>query len=150
MKLIDEIIEAAADGKRPIADVLRKCLILSFDLKNEKLKAWTEKELNGFDKDDELPQYRRATLHSKGNFIGEVGGWMAARPLPLGVLEKAHRDRLIQSKFVQPIATYDTGGSTDETQNSVINWPPDLIAKYQSKFIEGWTLSHAWQEFPRR
>jgi hypothetical protein len=40
MKLVDEIIEMAADGKKPLADVLRKCLILSFSLKNDTLKVW--------------------------------------------------------------------------------------------------------------
>ena len=68
MKLVNEIIELASDGKQPLAKVLRKCLILAFDLKNDELKYWTEKELNGFDKDDELPPYRSVTLHSKGNF----------------------------------------------------------------------------------
>jgi hypothetical protein len=28
MKLIDEIIEMASDSKKPVADALRKCLIL--------------------------------------------------------------------------------------------------------------------------
>jgi hypothetical protein len=32
----------ASDGKTPIADGLRKCL-LSFQLKSEKLKEWVEK-----------------------------------------------------------------------------------------------------------
>ena len=47
MKLVDEIIQMASDGKRSLADALRKCLILAFDLKNDKLKQWVEKELNG-------------------------------------------------------------------------------------------------------
>jgi len=29
------------------ANVWRKCLILAFELENEKLKVWTEKELKG-------------------------------------------------------------------------------------------------------
>jgi hypothetical protein len=147
MKLVNEIIELASDGKQPLADVLRKCLILAFDLKNEKLKNWTERELNGFAKDDEVPPYRTVTLHSKGNFSGPAGSWIPQRPLPLGILEKKERDYLINSKFLQPIATYDTSGLSDE-HNAIINWPPDLIVKYQARFIEGYALSQAWQEVP--
>jgi hypothetical protein len=46
MRLVDEIVEMAADGRRPVADALRKCLILAFELKNETLKHWSEKELS--------------------------------------------------------------------------------------------------------
>jgi hypothetical protein len=48
MNQIDEVIATAADDKQPVSNVLRKCLILAFELKNEKLKTWVEKELNGF------------------------------------------------------------------------------------------------------
>jgi hypothetical protein len=47
MKLLNEIIDAATDTTQPVANILRKCLILAFELKNEKLKAWVEGELNG-------------------------------------------------------------------------------------------------------
>ena len=70
MRLVDEIVEMAADGKRSIADALRKCLILGFELKNDRLKEWAEKELNGYDRDDVVPQYRCVALNSKGNFTG--------------------------------------------------------------------------------
>jgi hypothetical protein len=43
MKLIDEIIQISSDGESPLADALRKCLILAFDLKNETLKQWVER-----------------------------------------------------------------------------------------------------------
>jgi hypothetical protein len=146
MKLVNEIIEMAADGKRPVADALRKCLILSFELKNDRLKEWAEKELNGYGRDDAVPEYRCVALHSKGNFSGPAGAWIPQRPLPLGILEEKHR-KWLTTKFAQPIATYDVG-STDEKHNAVIPWPPDLIVHYQAKFIEGYALSQAWQEVP--
>src|ERR1700685_3592356 len=103
MKLVGEIIDLGSDGTKPLPDVLRKCLLLSFDLKNEKLKVWVEKELNGFDRHDELPQYRSVVLHSSGNFTGPMGGWIPQRPLPLGVLDKKDRDFLMPTRLSQPI-----------------------------------------------
>lgn len=145
MKLVDEIIEMASDGKRSLADALRKCLILAFDLKNEKLKEWVEKELNGLNKDDDVPEYRKAMLHSKGNFTGPMGAWLPQRPLPIGIIDKKHWN-MLASRLVQPIAAYE--GSAAKAGEAVINWPPDLIAHYQAKFIDGFALSQAWQEVP--
>jgi len=147
MKLIDEIIEMAADGKTPLADALRKCLVLSFELKNEKLKKWTEKELNGFDKDDVVPEYRKAMLYSKGNFSGPWGARVHNRPLPLGILEQKHWD-MLTSRLVQPIAAYEKLAAAGVDENASINWPPDLIHHYQHAFIDGFALSSAWQEVP--
>jgi hypothetical protein len=134
----------SARANHPTA--LAECVVT---LKNENLKAWTQKELNGFQMNDDLPEYRRAMLHSKGNFMSEFGnGWMPNRPLPLNVLEEKDRQRLRETKFPGPIATYDTRGSTTEDQNAMIVWPPDIIAKYQTKYIDGFILSHAWQDVP--
>jgi len=147
MKLIDEIVEMASDGKRSLADALRKCLVLAFELKNEKLKEWADKELNGFGKDDAIPRYREAVLHSKGNFVGYGGARMTNRPLPLGVLQGDHWD-LLTSKLRQPIGAYEVLCASGLNNNPTISWPPDLIHHYQSKFIEGYALSSAWQEVP--
>ena len=144
MKLVDEIIEMASDGKRSLADALRKCLILAFDLKNEKLKEWVERELNGF-KDEDVPDYRKVMLHSTGNFTGPMGAWLPQRPLPIGVIDKKHRN-MLTSKLVQPIAAYEM--PAQKNGEARINWPPDLIAHYQAKFIDGFALSQAWQEVP--
>ena len=99
----------AADGKQPLANALRKCLVLAFDLKNETLKQWTEKELNGFGKDDEVPDYRKVMLHSKGNFSGPGGMRLTNRPLPLTILETKDWD-ILTSRLTQPIAAYDPVG----------------------------------------
>jgi hypothetical protein len=35
MRLVDEIIDLAVDDKTPLPVILRKCLVLAHDLKNE-------------------------------------------------------------------------------------------------------------------
>jgi AbiTii len=106
MKSVDDLIEMAADSKRPLGDALRKCLIQSFDLKNDKLKDWVKKELNGYCGNDEIPDYRKAMLHSRGNFSGPAGSWIPKRPLPIGVIDKKHRYMLV-SNLRAPIASYE-------------------------------------------
>jgi hypothetical protein len=70
--LLDDIIDLATDDKQSIAVLLRKCIILASQLKNEQLKSWANKELNGYDPDDNLPPYRTLKTLAKGNFYGEL------------------------------------------------------------------------------
>src|SRR5438067_1878625 len=56
--LLDDIINLAIDGKQPLPDILRRCLLLGHDLKNERLRAWANQELNGYDSTNGLPDYR--------------------------------------------------------------------------------------------
>ena len=147
MKLLNEIIEAATDSKEPVTNTLRKCLILAFELKNEKLKVWVEGELNGFSRDGDIPEYRKVHLHSKGNFQGPGGAWIPKRPLPMGVLETHHRELLDPAILSEPLASYESTSATAQGKGElVLNWAPDLIVRYQAKFIPGYALAQAWQE----
>jgi AbiTii len=71
MALLDEIIDAAVDEKVPIGTLLRKCLVLEQQVKNEKFRAWLDHELDGYDRQsEELPPYRVFNCLNKGQFIG--------------------------------------------------------------------------------
>jgi hypothetical protein len=47
MKLLDEIVDLAIDNQASISVLLRKCLVLAHQLKNDRLRSWVENELNG-------------------------------------------------------------------------------------------------------
>jgi hypothetical protein len=149
MKLLNEIIEAATDPKTSVADTLRKCMVLAFELKNKQLKTWSEAELNGYNRNDSVPEYRRLHLHSRGNFQGPGGAWIPGRPLPMAVLDEKDRKYLNPAILNAPIAAYEAnlvqGGDKGVFS---INWPPDLIARYQGKYMDGYVLAQAWQELP--
>jgi hypothetical protein len=76
--LLDDIIDLATDNKQPITVLLRKCIILASQLKNERLKVWANKELNGYDANDDLPPYRVLTTLARGNFSGYGGRQLRA------------------------------------------------------------------------
>jgi hypothetical protein len=149
VKLLNEIIDAATDPKISVAATLRKCLILSFELKNDKLKTWVEAELNGYERGGEIPGYRKLHLHAKGNFQGPFGAWIPSRPLPMAVLEERHRKYLDPAILSEPIASYEESVAKSDSEGEfIMNWSPDLIARYQRKFMDGYALSQAWQELP--
>jgi AbiTii len=79
-KLIDQIEQGALDSKVPLADTLRKCVALGGQTKSAELRDWASRELNGYGRDDELPEWRtvpaqilmdftNARFHVKGRQI---------------------------------------------------------------------------------
>jgi len=58
MSLLDDIVETAGNGARPLADVLRKCTVLAVRLDNPPFRRWVALELEGYGVDDDLPPYR--------------------------------------------------------------------------------------------
>ncbi len=125
MKLIDDIITSVTQTKEPISDILRRCLVLAYKLKNDTLKSWVEKELNGYDSLDDLPSYRKASGVAKGLFLGGWGSELRNQPLPPSVLKPEHRHFANEIRLFQPIASYQ---NASDATNPTISWPQDLEA----------------------
>lgn len=49
------------DEAEPLAGLLRKCLLLGAETGSDALRDWARKELNGYDVEDDVPEYRRLT-----------------------------------------------------------------------------------------
>ena len=107
MKLLDEIIEGAVSDTQPIGTVLRKCLVLERQVKNEKFRIWLDNELDGYDKADELPDYRLINSISRGFFVGFGGSKINDQPLALHVMEERHRKLVDKVRLGQPVASYE-------------------------------------------
>ena len=147
MGLIDEIIVAITETDEKTSSILRKCLVLSYRLKNDALKSWVSKELNGYTSDDpDLPDYRRISAQAKGLFVGVLGSMMNDQPIPPAMLKKEHRKFAETAALTQPIIAYETVKS-DETR--IIPWPANLVLLYQSTFFKNdFALNRAWQDIP--
>ena len=132
MTIVDEIIELAANDKEPIGNLLRKCLILAHQVKNDAFKVWLNNELDGYRTEEDLPDYRSINGISRGFFVGPLGTHINDQPLPLSVLNEAHQKLVRKIKLTQPIASYDQ--PPERGANAQLAWPPELTVKYQSQF----------------
>jgi hypothetical protein len=145
--LLDDIIDLATDDKQSIAVLLRKCIILASQLKNERLKSWANKELNGYDPDDNLPPYRTLKTIAKGNFTGSFGRQLRGWQIPAAVLEEEHRRWATDVSLVHPIGAYEDLSKGDGSVESP--WDPNLVLYYQQRIpLQGYYLISAWQEIP--
>lgn len=148
MKLLDDIIELASDSQEPIGNLLRKCLVLERQLKNEKFRAWLDLELDGYGSGNEdLPSYRIFNCVNKGDFYGMTVKMMA-QPISLHVMSE--RDRKIVEKVYlhQPAASYENRPNHDT--DAILPWNQSLVVKYQTKIYQNGepALMRAWQEIP--
>ena len=77
-------------GAKPLADVLRKCLVLGGELGSTELRDWANKQLRGYGDDDDVPDYR--TVAAPIYLDGMVGNGMITRQRisPLSLPELVH------------------------------------------------------------
>ena len=146
--LLDEIIVAATDGKEPLPDILRKCLRLGHELKNERLKEWANQELNGYESGKNVPEYRIVQAPSKGDFLGPFHFQYKSHIIPSIVLEEKHRDFATTIHLTQSVSAYDEL-SRDAKNLLVFPWPANMVVYYQERLMAGGFICHsAWQEIP--
>jgi hypothetical protein len=149
VRLLDEIVDLAVEDSASLPVLLRKCLVLAHRLKNERLKGWAGKELDGYAKDDALPDYRQTNVISKGVFLGPGDKWIKDQPIPTMVLNAEHQAIVEHAEFRAPIAAFQLGSKDRNPKGGWRQeWPPNLVAMYQGKFYHHYTLDRAWMEVP--
>jgi hypothetical protein len=149
--LLDKIIELATDNQQPLAVLLRQCLVLAHEMKNDQLKEWANHELNGYSDQSELPKYRIVAAGATGTFNTGYMFPTTERQIPALSMEEPHRRFAEEVRLVEPVSVYVSifdALKSGKGQILVFKWDANLIAYYQAKFIQGHALTDAWQEVP--
>jgi len=142
--LLDDIIILATDGKQPLPDLLRKCLLLGFELKNDRLKQWANQELNGYEQPvTNLPEYRHADGIAKGHFMGPRGAQLKNYPIPPAALEENHRMWAQEVFLFQGVSAFEDIFKESDSTTVTFPWPGDLVLYYQDKFLDYYALVSA-------
>lgn len=142
--LLNDIIDLATDDKQPLTTLLRKCIVLAHQLKNDRLKIWANEELNGYNSKDSLPKYRIVSAAATGLFVGS--GWSRfQQDIPSAALEKEHR-KLAEVVYVaQPVSTFEDTLKSGSDSGLSFPWNANLVAHYRNKLLRGWQLHSAHQ-----
>lgn len=78
-----KVIKELANNEITLEVALNRLLIIASDIENEELALWAEKELNGYSKDDNIPDYR-VIKSTRILYSGINGSYQVKRqPLPL-------------------------------------------------------------------
>lgn len=149
MTLLREIQDAATRSDASLSDLLRKCLVLAARLGHAELRAWVERELNGYRKDDTLPDYRVLRgVQSRGHFAGGFGAQLKSAPIPLHGIDAAARESLETVCFVDTAAALeDLAASSKGALQSP--WPTDCLALFCGEIYSNYQCLDAWKVIPR-
>ena len=146
--LLDEIIDLAVDNKQPITTLLRKCIVLAHQPKNERLRKWANEELDGYDDIKNLPGYRILRASATGLFVGP--GWARFQQgIPSVALKKEHQESAEIVHIAQPVGTLEDTLKSGPDSNLSFPWSANLVAYYQNKLQSGWQLFSAEQTVPK-
>ena len=150
--ILDDIIALATDDTASLAVALRKCLVLAHVLKNDRLKSWAQGELNGYEPDAELPDYRKSAAGAKGDFMGGFGAALNNFVILPQLLDEGDRRYAQYVLLNQAVASYeDLLRLPAEKGTLTLHWSNSMIGYYMNRLpmSGGLQLVDAWQEIPR-
>lgn len=150
MSLLREIQNLASCSSKDIdlSSLLRKCKILSARLNHHEFKVWVEKELNGYESDEELPSYRIMKVMSKGHFSGAFGRGLRNANIPTYIVDKEYREYIEHAYLTLGIGGLESliSNSPDGIIRQV--WAPELLSIWGEKFYEDMYCIEAWKVIP--
>ena len=151
VSLLREIQSEAINSKSDLAQLLRKCKYLSFRLNNHEFKEWVDWELNGYQDEAKLPEYRKLKVNSKGHFSGAYGTGLKNADIPMLCVPENIRNSLQYACFYQSVASLESLAQSSEDGDHGSfqeQWNPDIVLHLQDKFYERMICYHAWKVIP--
>jgi len=144
--LINDIISELVDRTSNLSDTFLKVQLLALQIKNEKLKEWTDNELNGY-VGKIVPEYRKIPANVRGNIMQDIGFGNSRSqdniPLPIEYLDKELLDYLISIRFTSSISEIEH--LINENGKPQINIPHVIHREISKLFNNGWVVQFAWQ-----
>lgn len=146
MSLLRDIEQATTEADVPLSVVLRKCAVLASRLGHEPLRAWVDRELNGYPDTDSLPPYR--SFHATkvcGHFSGPFQSFLKNADIPEhAVTDEDHRKALWSVDFVGGVAEAEMLVSKADG-NLQSPWPSAAVALYGEEMYESMVCIQAWR-----
>jgi AbiTii len=102
--LLNQIRTEAVDSEHDLGSLLRKCRVLAQRLNNADLKTWVMSELDGYQDESNLPDYR-VLRHALllGHYIGAFGSQLKNIQIPLSAVMEEFRQDIVETKVVQGV-----------------------------------------------
>jgi hypothetical protein len=151
MSLLRRIQDATVDPKFQLADILRMCKILAARLGHKDFKKWIEQELNSYENQEQLPDYRiLRDLGCRGDFMGAFSELKNAQIPPISLPEE-FRESVSVKHVVESVSSLESIVSQAKQSNrSILKsfWSADFFILVGSDIYGGMGLGQAWTEIP--
>ncbi len=143
MDLLRDIQQSVVESTTDLPSILRKCRIFAARLMNQEFINWVQSELDGYNPDEELPDYRVISCNSYGNFSGPYGSGLTNVPIPILSIPEEYRDYVSEVRFRQGISALNSMIEKD-AGSLKFAWPPNLLPIVGSEIYERMVLLNAW------
>ena len=151
--ILEDIQNAAVDGKTDLATILRKCKLLAVRLDSKPLEDWVIWESNGYPENVGVPTYRIWSLEVLGDFAGPFGSGIKNARIPIGLLtfisEKTKRSYECW-ECRQSIASIEETLSQSESDRLTVSTGALATVIGTKLYQDGiYNCIHTWGEFGR-
>lgn len=142
MSLISGILNDVISDDINIPNILRKCLVLGFELNHQVLINWVENELSGYNSDMTLPPYRELSCRILGHFQG-YNFQLNSMPIDLWHLDELIRERYSKARMAQSVSEIES--LSKDKSNSELGYPiqPSFLPLISSPYGDS-QCYHAW------
>lgn len=146
MKLADEIVGILSSSDGVLSEALIKTKVLLHQIGHKELVSWVNKELNGYDDDDDLPDYRVVNAQVLVN-ASNAAYQVTSHPVPLGHLDEDYRKQLERGIMPHSLAVIEQFAENSEgSLQSPI--PMEANGLLGEGLANGYQIQRAWCEIP--
>lgn len=112
--MIKELIKDLSYDKISLNQALMRAKLIAFEINNEDFKSWINKELNGYNNGDKLPEYRIIPCDIFA--VLEAYGQKKLVPYDLSTIDKDLEGKIYKMEVQQSVSIIENGlKDTDET-----------------------------------
>ncbi|BAL94321.1 AbiTii domain-containing protein [Rubrivivax gelatinosus] len=147
MSLIHDIQAAAIAQNSDIPTLLRMCKLLAARISHTEFAEWVDRELNGYPRVEDLPDYRVVRVDSYGSFIGSFSRADKLQ-IPVSILPEELQDSFRHAYMGSGISAYTDLVSNNKSGSAQEAWPVSLAVHHASKITPGMQCVSAWKEIP--
>ncbi|WP_439490428.1 hypothetical protein [Algoriphagus sp.] len=126
MNVLTEIINLLTDNDSSLTNALLKIKVFSMRVRNSSLTTWIDKELYGYQSEDDLPNYRKGGCNLIGNYIN--GRWKAEKQILATMnLPDFVRESVEQMTFYQSLSVLESYLEDDKMRTISVSIPAEVI-----------------------
>lgn len=145
MLSIQQVMIDANDSTKPLDSVLRSAMVLAFELDYEPLIAWVSAELDGYETNEHLPDYRQFDSRIYANFLGPFQLPRNNEVVPINAFPKEWRDTFSRVQLLDGVRALEDTAKRD----NVVQPLPDFVPQYLTdKASGGFVCQSVWLVIP--
>ena len=152
MNLLRRIQDATHDPTFRLADVMLMCKILAARLDHPAFKNWIDQELNGYENQEQLPDYRVLRgLNCRGHFVGSFGSGLRNAQIPMLSLPEGFREAISTKYVPQSISAIENiVNQANQSNTSILRslWDADAVAVFGRNIYQNMACGQAWTDIP--